>query len=545
MRQRCQTQDPMQPLARTAALLPLALLVPTLAIAEAVPVQVLAWDACPPAAAGAASTDGLQCATAPVPMDYADPSGPGFSLALIKAPARDPATRIGTLFWNPGGPGDAGTSFLPAAIGGFPAEVRDRFDIVSWDPRGMGGRTTPVVQCFDSAAAEAAFLGAHVSDSLPVTPEELVADAAGRAAFNAACVARNGTLLEHVSTADNARDLDLLREAVGEDKLSYYGTSYGTFLGATYVNMFPGRVRAAVLDGAVTPSAWAGGPGEDMSLGTFLRIGSDFGAAQAVGAFMDQCGAVDAAACAFSAGSPEATRRKWSDLLKRAAAGLTVDGQTIDDGDLLSYAGALTYTVSPVAGFDRFPGWAAVATSLQHIADVAAGPGAPSAADPGAPSAAAPSSPAPDAASYVTSAGRQLAVICGESPNPETAAAFTAQVEASYARAGHSAWPFVASCHGWSARAADRYLGPWDNPTPAPVLVVGNTYDPATPLASSVRMAQELADGHLLIVNGFGHTVLINPSRCAQGYIAAYLIDGRLPPAGASCTQDAPPFRGD
>ena len=75
------------------------------------------------------------------------------------------------------------------------------------------------------------------------------------------------------------------------------------------------------------------------------------------------------------------------------------------------------------------------------------------------------------------------------------AAAFTAQVEASYARAGHSAWPFVASCHGWSPRATDRYLGPWDNPTPAPVLVVGNTYDPATPLASSVRMAQELADG--------------------------------------------------
>ena len=537
MRQRCQTEDPMQPLARTAALLPLALLVPTLASAEAVPVPVLAWDACPPAAAGAASTDGLQCATAPVPMDYADPSGPGFSLALIKAPARDPATRIGTLFWNPGGPGDAGTSFLPAAIGGFPAEVRDRFDIVSWDPRGMGGRTTPVVQCFDSAAAEAAFLGAHLSDSLPVTPEELVADAAGRAAFNAACVARNGTLLEHVSTADNARDLDLLREAVGEDKLSYYGTSYGTFLGATYVNMFPGRVRAAVLDGAVTPSAWAGGPGEDMSLGTFLRIGSDFGAAQAVGAFMDQCGAVDAAACAFSAGSPEATRRKWSDLLKRAAAGLTVDGQTIDDGDLLvlcwrpdlyGLARCRASTASPAGLPSR--------RSCSTAPDGAAEPGRPP-----PPTLARP--PPPPRHRRRSTPPLMSPAPAGNSPS-SAAKAPTRRPRRPSPPRSRRATPVPAIRRGPSwhpatagrARAADPYLGPWDNPTPAPVLVVGNTYDPATPLASSVRMAQELADGRLLIVNGFGHTVLINPSRCAQDHIAAYLIDGRLPPAGASCT---------
>jgi pimeloyl-ACP methyl ester carboxylesterase len=521
--------------ARAVALVSLAL-VPTLAGAEAAP-PVLAWGACPPAAPGAAPTDALECSTLPTPMDHADPSGPTFSLALIRAPAHEPGARIGTLFWNPGGPGDAGTAYLPAAIGGFPAEVRDRFDIVSWDPRGMGGRTTPVVQCFDSAEAEAAFLAARLSDNLPVTPEELAADAAGRAAFNAACVERNGDLLAHVSTADNARDLDLLREAVGEETLSYYGTSYGTFLGATYVNMFPERVRAAVLDGAVTPSAWAGGPGEDTGLGTFVRIGSDFGTQQAIGAFMDQCGAVDAAACAFSAGSPEATRQKWNDLLKRAAAGLTVDGRIIRDGDLLSYVGALTYTVSPVPGFDRFPGWVAVATFLERAAT--------GTADPDVPSADGSSAPGPEAAAYVTSAGRQLSVVCGESPNPETEAAFVAQVEASYARAGHSAWPFVAACHGWTARAADPYLGPWDNPTPVPILVIGNTYDPATPLASSVRMAQELADARLLIVNGFGHTVLINPSRCAQDHVAAYLIDGRLPPAGASCSQDTPPFPGD
>lgn len=512
----------------------------TLASANEFEAPALSWAACPPAAEGGASTVGFECATAAAPMDYADPSGPTFSLALIKAPARDAANRIGTLFWNPGGPSDAGTEYLPAVIDGFPPKARDRFDIVSWDPRGMGGRTTPVVQCFDSAADEAAFLGERMSGGLPIAPDALAADAAARAAFNAACVTRNGDLLAHVSTADNARDLDLLRRAVGDEAMTYYGTSYGTYLGATYINMFPDRVRAAVLDGAVSPSAWAGGAGEDPGLSTFIRIGSDFGSRDTIRAFMDQCGAVDAAACAFSAGSPETTRAKWSTLIDRATGGITLDGQTIDHRDVLGYVGGSLYTVEPVPGFGRFPGWRAVAEFLQAVWDASE---ATIASTPPAPDQA-PQNTARAAASYVTSAGRQLAVVCGESPNPETAAAITAQIEASYARAGISAWPFVASCGGWTARAADPYLGPWDNPTPAPVLVVGNTFDPATPLASSVRMAQELADARLLIVNGFGHTVLINPSACAQNYIAAYLIDGALPPAGAACDQDKAPFPG-
>ncbi len=310
------------------------------------------------------------------------------------------------------------------------------------------------------------------------------------------------------------------------------------FLGATYLNMFPDRVRAVVLDGAVTPSAWAGGPGEDAGLSTFIRIGSDFGSQATIRAFLDQCGAVDAAACAFSAGSPAATRTKWDDLLQRAKGGLSLDGQRLDDRDVLGYVGGSLYTVAPVAGFDRFPGWVAVAEFLEAAATADAAPTAAPEAPATAPAGTAPAAP------YVTSAGRQLAVVCGESPNPQTAAAVAAQIEASYARAGLSPWPLVASCEGWTARAADPYLGPWDHPTPAPVLVIGNTFDPATPLGSSVRMAQELADARLLIVNGFGHTVLINPSTCAQGYIADYLIDGKPPPAGASCTQDAPPFPG-
>jgi len=510
-----------------------------LTVTAAAQTAALDWRDCPPVQQGGAPTTGLLCATAAVPIDHADPAKGEFTLALIKAPAR--AAKQGTIFWNPGGPGDAGTEFLPALIGGFADRLRDRFDIVSWDPRGMGGRTVPAVQCFDSAAAEAQFLGERLPASLPVTTAELAAYAAGRRAFNAACVARNDRLLAHVSTADNARDLDLLRQAVGEEKVNYYGTSYGTFLGATYINMFPDRVRSVVLDGAVAPSGWAGNGGEDLSLGTFLRIGSDYAGATATIEFMNQCGAVDAKACAFSAGSPQATRDKWAELLARAATGIAIDGDRIDRPSLLAYVGSTIYITEPVPGFARFPGWVAVGEFLEALwqasEDLRAGKPA-KAADPAKPAAAPP--PAP----YTTSAGRQLAVICGESPNPQTDEAFVAQVLASYERAGIGGWPFVASCAGWRVRAAAAYAGPWNNPTQRPVLVIANTFDPATAFASTVRMAHELGNARLLVVNGFGHTVLGNPSRCAAEHVADYYLDGKLPPFGATCRQDKPPFPG-
>lgn len=511
----------------------------SLAAAQSVPVPALTWEQCPAAANDGASTEGLLCTTATVPMDYADPAAGSFSLALIKAPALNAAGKDGTIFWNPGGPSDAGTEFLPALIGGFSERLRERYDIVSWDPRGMGGRTTPVVQCFDSAEEEAAFQASHLSASLPTTAEALAQDTAGRQAFNEACVKRNGDLLAHVSTADNARDLDLLRQAVGEERMNYYGTSYGTFLGATYINMFPDRVRSAVLDGAVAPSGWAGNPGEDLGLSTFIRIGSDFGGASVLTEFMNQCGAVNAKACAFSAGSPQATRKKWADLLTRARKGIALDGDTIDEPSLLAYVGSTVYIVDPVPGFSRFPGWVGVAEFLQALWEASEKP-----AQAQKPKAVDAAQAKPAAVPYATSAGRQLSVICGESPNPETIEAASAQALASFKRAGISGWPFVASCVGWSARAKDPYLGPWNKPTAGPVLVIGNTFDPATAFPSSVRMAHELANATLLVVNGFGHTVLANPSQCAKDYIADYFIDGTLPPFGAECRQDKAPFPG-
>ena len=506
------------------------------ALAE--PVPQLSWGACPEAPKGRASTAGFACATATVPIDHSDPAGGVFHLAVIKAPARQPEARIGTLFWNPGGPGDAGTQYLPAAIGGFPERVRDRFDIVSWDPRGMGGASRPVIQCFDTAAEEGAFLDAHFS-SLATTPEALAADGAARIDLASRCAAKAGALLAHVSTADNARDLDLLRQAVGDERLFYYGTSYGTFLGATYASLFPERLAAAVFDGAVAPSAWSGSGG---NLSTFIRLGSDFGAATTIDAFMDACGAVDASACPFSAGSPAATRAKWAALKARARSGLALDGEVVDEGALASYVASSIYLVEPLPGFGRFPGWKAVAATLEEMASAPPAPAAGSVSGAAAPQPVA-AAGAPEV--YTTSVGRQLAVICGESPNPATADDAAQQALASFRRAGVSPWPFVAGCAGWRVRAADIYRGPWDRARDRPVLVIGNSFDPATALPSSVRMTQDLGNATLLVVNGYGHTALLNPSRCASDYVADYLIDGRLPSLGATCAQDRPPFTGD
>jgi pimeloyl-ACP methyl ester carboxylesterase len=181
------------------------------------------------------------------------------------------AHRIGTLFANPGGPAGQGTVQIPGWIDFFPDALKARFDIVSWDPRGVGSSTA--VQCFASSQAESEFL--KESADFPVTAAQEPSYAIAWAQFGQRCAERNPELLKHVSTAASARDLDRLREMVGEPKLIYIGLSYGTILGATYANLFPDRLRALVLDGNIAPSAWRATPPADPSQSISLRIGTD------------------------------------------------------------------------------------------------------------------------------------------------------------------------------------------------------------------------------------------------------------------------------
>ena len=210
----------------------------------------LSWKDC-----GVTLGESFQCATIRVPLPYEHPQGRSISISLIRHLARDPARRVGSLLLNPGGPGGSGLLFLRRGLSLIPAELQARFDLVSFDPRGVGDSTP--VRCFSSMEEQQALLG-DVPPFPTTTAGEgdylrAVGDFAGR------CAERNPDLLPHMATADAARDMDRIRAALGEPGLNYLGLSYGTFLGATYANLFPGRVRAVVLDGSVDPVQWTTG----------------------------------------------------------------------------------------------------------------------------------------------------------------------------------------------------------------------------------------------------------------------------------------------
>jgi pimeloyl-ACP methyl ester carboxylesterase len=276
---------------------------------DAPAVPVLHWEACT-----GAGQSGFECATAEVPLDYQHPHRPMIQLAVIKHPATDPARRIGSLFFNPGGPGHARTVVLPLEYSFFPAAVRERFDVISWDPRGVGQSTA--VQCFSSVAAEVKFFADLVA-GFPVGTAQQNTWISLYERFGQICEQADPALLSHISTADSARDLDLLRQAVGSPLLNYYAVSYCTYLGATYANLFPSKVGAMVLDGNVSPMAWATSQQvDDTPLSTFIGNQNDAGAAATLGQFLTLCGQAAADGCAFSAGTGNATSAKYMQLLK-------------------------------------------------------------------------------------------------------------------------------------------------------------------------------------------------------------------------------------
>jgi pimeloyl-ACP methyl ester carboxylesterase len=269
----------------------------------------VAWHEC-----DRATPPGFDCATYPAPLDYARPHEKEIALALIRHQAPDQEHRIGAVFFNPGGPGGQGTLDLPGWLSLFPAAVQARFDLVSWDPRGIGASTA--VQCFASKAEETAFF-ANVAPSIPVGAEQERVWLDTYTAFGKICKQRNGELLAHVSTADSARDMERLRQALGEPSMNYLGLSYGTLLGAEYANMFPDKIRAMVLDGNIDPAAWRNDQGLDPVLSTSLRLKSDLAAAKSLKAFLDLCGEAGTEKCTFSAGNAEQTHQKFNRLLER------------------------------------------------------------------------------------------------------------------------------------------------------------------------------------------------------------------------------------
>jgi len=287
----------------------------------------------------------FQCATATVPLDYNQPHGARITLSMVRLPAADPAHRIGSLFVNFGGPGTPGVGGLRSLGPSYPEVLRQRFDLVSFDPRGVGGSTP--VRCTSNVAAADELVGS------PVRPEQLAQFFASSAALGHSCAAASGELLAHISSANTARDLELLRQAVGDEGLSFLGYSYGTYVGASYANLFPDRTRAMVFDGALDLVANSTGrPGQEH-LPVDVRADTARSQAEELDAFFDRCSQAGPR-CAFSVGEPH---RKFADILARLKQGGS--GRT----SLAAVLSAVSY------GLHSSTRWRNLATVLQGVYD--------------------------------------------------------------------------------------------------------------------------------------------------------------------------------
>jgi pimeloyl-ACP methyl ester carboxylesterase len=480
-------------------------------------VPVLRWRAC---------HNGFQCATARVPLSYRHPRGRLIDIAVIRHRASGPGRAAGTLFVNGGGPAEQILAFI-ADYPGVPAVLRQRFNIITFDPRGFGFSTS--LRCFRSEAAETRLLSPVLPFALfPVGARQTATFERVYARFDARCARTAGRLLDHVATADVARDMNLLRRAVGAPRLNYVGLSYGTGLGAVYANLFPAKVGRMVLDGNLNPVAWTRGG----KLPAFIREPDDVAAAAEMRSFLTLCGRQPASRCAFSAGSPAATRAKFAALERRLMAHpVTVSGQKVTYAELFQI-------VPP----ENVVQWQPTAVQLQQLWDAATGRLTTEAARrPGVPTAAAASMP-------YAGLEQSFGVICADSDDPRGAAAYVAAARLAKARSGPfgllDVWT-SAICAYWPRAAGDdRYAGPWNRRTASTILVIGNTGDPTTAYQNSVAMARDLGRARLLTVDGFGHTEFFNPSACANRYEFRYLLTGALPPRNAVCQQTVRPFPG-
>ena len=450
----------------------------------------------------------FQCATATVPLDYNQPHGATITLPVVRLPAADPAGRIGSLFVNFGGPGTGGVGELVSLGPRYPDLLRQRFDLVSFDPRGVGG-STPVRCARDGTT------GDDPAGS-PVRAEQRTSFFISSAALGRSCAAASGDLLAHTSSANTARDLELLRQAVGDESLSFLGYSYGTYVGAVYANLFPDRTRAMVFDGALDLVANSTGrPGRE-AMPVDVRADTARSQAEELDAFFDRC-AQAGPTCAFSAGDP---RRKFADLVAK-----------LKQGGGTSLAAVLS-TVSH--GLQTSTRWSGMATSLQGIYHSLRPEGAGAQGQP------------PTLNPYITEhSGAFLATQCVDSDYPRDQQAYEQLSQAEDQRQpyfGLTALFGMAQCIGWPAADRDRYLGPWNHRRPHPILVVNNRYDPETPLWNAQATREELGDARLLIVEGYGHTTLNVHSACASAAMANYFVTLGLPFDGATCPADHQPF---
>lgn len=447
--------------------------------------------------------DGFECTTVEVPLDYSKPSGDKLGISVIRLPAQDSSDRIGSLLTNPGGPGGSGVDFVRQVGRAFGADLRNRFDIVGFDPRGVAG--SDPVRCNTGAQLDDFFS----TDASPDDEQETRALGTEGEEFAQNCETKAADKLPHVGTVNAARDMDVLRAALGDDKLTYYGASYGTYLGAFYAEQFPKNVRALVLDGAVDPTLSS----------TELLIEQAKGFETALRAFAEDC---VANGCPFG-DSADAVVTRIGDLLddidKKPLTSTRDDREVTESLAVMGIARslyvkeywpvlrqALTKAINDSDG-----------TILLGLADEMVDRKADG--------------------TYSNQTDANMAVNCVDKPTPQNLAAYgkaAAEAEKSAPRFG----PFVVwggvPCVYWPTQSA-----PEPKPLTAngadPILVIGTTRDPATPYKWSENLADQLSSGVLLTFEGDGHTAYLQGNACITNAVDDYLVTTDPPKNGTTC----------
>ena len=468
---------------------------------------------------------GIECASVEVPLDYSSPRGSTTQIALARVPASRSTNNAPTVFVNPGGPGGSGVGFVTSGFGESLHENLDgRLHVVGFDPRGVGA--SDPLHCFDSEDDLGSFLSAV--PQFPYERDQYRPFYNHWTSLADTCLSRGEVIAEHMSTADVARDLDVLRQAVGDGKLTYLGFSYGSYLGTTYANLFPQKIRALAIDGVLDPRLWSSG----------WQIESDRVATQEeFDEFLRLCEEAGPQ-CAFADGRD--TARRWKALAH------SVEDEPVELGEdflytydfLIGDATGAMYSPEVWGGPDGY------GVFLDLVADAALGD---------------------------QSAGDQARIVrrnllerldlrrqqeadydngldayfgnqCADTEYPDSFSSFRA-IDA-YARKGSRFgplwWWFNNGCTDWPT-AQDRYVGPWQAKTSAPVLVVGNFFDGVTDHAGARATSKLLKGSRLLSYAGWGHTAY-GRSECTTEFIDAYLLRGALPPNGTVCPANPNPF---
>ncbi|MBC9726380.1 alpha/beta hydrolase [Streptomyces sp. TRM68367] len=459
--------------------------------------QKLDWERCKATGGGPAPSSDWQCATLKVPLDWSKPEGETIGLALIRAKARG-EDRIGSMLFNFGGPGGSGVSMMPSYVSNV-SSLRERYDLVSWDPRGVAA--SEGVRCRGDKEIRAA----EAVDSTPDTPAEERAYFQDAAAFGKGCQKSVGKLMSHVSTTDTARDMNLMRQVLGDDRLHYFGISYGTELGGVYAHLFPKTVGRMVLDAVVDPGADTVGNAENQARG-FQRALNDY--------------------LRSTGQDPEQGTRKIADMLRR------IDAEplpTSSPGRKLTQQLALTGIILPLYSKDSWP----ALTSALESAEQGDGSELLTLADG--------YNERDPSGHYGTTAHSQRVISCLDSRQRPTVAE-TKELLPRFERispvfGASMGWDTAGWCHDWPVPG--QHDTPEVNaPGAAPILVVGNTGDPATPYEGARKMADELGKGVgvMLTWRGEGHGAYGSGSDCVDSAVNAYLLNGTVPKDGKVCS---------